>query len=74
MKKENKFFAALFKNVRLELDQDQTSFAKSIGVTQGYISKVESGSITPNAIYFLRVVNRIPFGDRAWCLYRSTWR
>lgn len=51
---ENNKMASVFFQVRIQRNAKQTEFAKCLGVTQGTISKIESGKMTPDVFTYIR--------------------
>ena len=47
-------FAIIFIQVRTQLGHQQTYFAGILGVTQGTISKIESGTMLPDVNTYLK--------------------
>ena len=51
---ELKKMASVFFQVRIQRNAKQTDFAKSLGITQGTISKIESGKMAPDVFTYLK--------------------
>jgi len=54
-------------NVRKKRGMSQASFAKRLGVTQGYISKVESGKTVPNFKFVQKVRSKYQLNINKLC-------
>jgi len=55
------------KNVRKKRGMSQSSFAKRLGVTQGYISKVEAGKTMPNFKFIQKVRTKYQLNINKLC-------
>jgi DNA-binding XRE family transcriptional regulator len=62
-KKETKNCGPIFKAVRFFFDIKQTEFSQILGVTQGYISKIESQNLSPELAVWFNFVNCFAIKD-----------
>jgi transcriptional regulator with XRE-family HTH domain len=68
-KKEELFrlqFGAFFKAKRIAQEWHQTQMASVLGVTQGTISKIESGKMSPDLQLYLRFKKFFNVTDYEW--------